>query len=113
MQHLGELASAMPTQLGSLTSWKSRLENTHQEPTRQQSTIRLRQALTCRNDAEDERIDSQKIVGSNARQRHDHVAGDLNQYEWNKKDPQAGRIAIQWHIQALLKAFNPRIGNCA
>jgi hypothetical protein len=67
MQHLDELASAMPTQLASLTSWKSRFENTHEESTRQQSAIRLRQALTCRNDAQNEHIDSQKIVGSNTR----------------------------------------------
>jgi hypothetical protein len=112
MQHLDELASALLTQLASPTRWKSRLKNTHQEPTGQQSTICLCQALTSRDHTENEHVDPQKVVWSNARQRHDHVTWDFDQHEGDIENPQAGCIAIQWHVQALLKTFNPRIGNC-
>lgn len=95
-----------------LTSRKRCFKDTHQEPERKKPTVRVRQSLARRNDAKNEHVQAEEDIRLDARQPHDHVAGDFNQDERNEEDPETGVVAVGRHVEALFEAFDASICDC-
>jgi hypothetical protein len=94
-----------------LTCRQSRLEDAHEEAAHQESSVRSGQALTGSNNTQDEHVETQEDVRPHAWQAHDHIAWDLDQDKRTVEDPQRRVVAIGRHVQALLHALDPGIGD--
>lgn len=87
-------------------------EEAHQEAAGKQTAVRMGEPLTHGHDTQDEHCRSHEDIGLDTRKPHDQIGGDAHYDEGDEEYPETGVEAIAGHVEPLLQAFDPRIGNC-